>query len=73
MNLFRKKEEDPQTVEVKGNEIKCPICNNSYFWTRQAQLNTAVATFFKLVWANKSTTCFVCLECTHISWFLGEQ
>ena len=70
MSLF--KEEEPQPVEVLGNELKCPVCNNQLFWTRKAQLNTAIATFFNLDWANRSATCFVCSECTHISWFLGE-
>ncbi len=74
MNLFKTKQPDqPQTVEIKGHELRCPVCSNTYFWTRQAQLNTAVATFFSLDWANKSASCFVCSECTHISWFLGEQ
>ncbi|NOZ46907.1 MAG: hypothetical protein GXO79_09005 [Chlorobi bacterium] len=65
------KNKEPQTVEVKGNPLKCPICGNAYFWTKKAQLNTAVATFFNLDWANKSATCFICSECTYIQWFLG--
>jgi hypothetical protein len=70
MSLFQ--EEEPQPVEVLENELKCPICDNQLFWTRQAQLNTAIATFFNLDWTNRSATCFVCSKCTHISWFLGE-
>lgn len=69
MGLFKKAE--PQTIEVMGEELKCPICRNNLFWTRSAQLNTSVATFFNLDWANKSATCFVCSNCTHISWFLS--
>lgn len=69
MGLFKKKE--PQTVQVAGNTLRCPVCNNDLFWTRRAQLNSAVATFFNLDWANRSATCFVCSDCTHISWFLG--
>lgn len=70
MSFF--KEEEPQPVEVLGNELKCPVCSNVMFWTRQAQLNTAIATFFNLDWINRSATCFVCSKCTHILWFLGE-
>ena len=62
---------EPHTVEIKGNTLNCPVCDNSLFWTRNAQLNSAVATFFNLDWANKTATCFVCSNCTHISWFLG--
>ncbi len=63
----------PQSISIKNHDLVCPICQNNQFWTRQAQLNTAAATFFNLDWANKSATCFVCSECTHISWFLGQQ
>ena len=71
MSLFE--DNDPQPIEVVGKELSCPICNNQLFYTRQAQLNTAVASFFNLDWANRSATCFVCSNCTHILWFLGED
>jgi hypothetical protein len=71
MKLFKKAE--PQIVAVKGHELRCPICNNEYFWTRKVQLNTAWATFFKLDWTDPSATCFICSNCTHISWFSGRQ
>jgi hypothetical protein len=67
-----KKKTEAQTVEIKGHELRCPICNHNRFWNRQAQLNTATATFFNFDWANRSAICYVCSECTHISWFLGE-
>lgn len=74
MSIFKTRQpKEPQTIAVKGRELRCPVCNNAYFWTRQAQLNTAVATFFNLDWANKSASCFICSDCTHISWFLGTQ
>ena len=68
-NLFKKNE--PELVEVKGNQLSCPICSNKYFWSRNAQLNTSVASFFGIDWANRSATCFVCSDCTYIFWFLG--
>lgn len=66
------KNKAPETVEVKGHELKCPVCSNNEFWKGSAQLNSAVMTFFNLDWADKSATYFVCSECTHLSWFLGE-
>ena len=69
MNLFKKNES--KLVEVKGNQLSCPICSNKYFWSRKAQLNTSVASFFGIDWANRSATCFVCSDCTYIFWFLG--
>lgn len=69
MALFKK--EAPQTIEVKGHALICPVCKEVLFYSRPAQLNTAVASFFNLDWANRSATCFVCANCTHISWFLG--
>lgn len=74
MNLFKTRQpEEPQAIEVSGRQLRCPICSNTLFWTRQAQLNTAVATFFNMDWVNKSASCFICSDCTHISWFLGGQ
>lgn len=70
MGLFNK--QTPETIEIMGKNLTCPICANTYFWQRSAQLNTAVATFFNFDWANRSATCFVCSDCTHISWFLGN-
>jgi hypothetical protein len=69
MAAFGKK--DPEIVQVAGHNLRCPVCNNDHFYSRRAQLNSAVATFFNLDWANRSATCFVCSNCTHISWFLG--
>lgn len=63
--------QEPQPYQVKGHDLKCPVCNNDLFRTRRVQLNTALATFFNFDWANRSATCFICSNCTHISWFLG--
>mgnify|MGYP006927631853 CR=1 FL=1 len=71
MNPLAKTE--PQPIEVLGEALQCPVCRNRLFWTRQAQLNTSLATFFGLDWANQSATCFVCSNCTHILWFLGNR
>ena len=73
MGLFSEEETAPQPVEIKGHKLRCPVCNNGLFYSRQALLNTAVATFFNLDWANRNATCFVCSDCTHISWFLSEN
>ena len=37
---------EPQTVDVKGTQLKCPVCTCNKFWTRKAQLNTSTASFF---------------------------
>jgi len=68
--LFKKSE--PIPVDVKGHSLKCPVCDNTTFWVKGAQLNTAAASFFGLDWANRTATCFVCSNCTHILWFVGE-
>jgi hypothetical protein len=34
MKLLKKAE--PQTVEVKGHVLRCPVCNNDLFWRRGA-------------------------------------
>jgi len=71
--MANSKNRQPHKVQVLGKQLICAVCSYDHFFTRQALLNTAIATFFNFDWANKSATCFVCSNCTHISWFLGKQ
>lgn len=68
MSLFGS-EESSETFEIAGQQLTCPICNSRQFWKKQAQLNTAMATFFNLDWANHTATCLICEGCSHILWF----
>jgi len=70
MALFGKRE--PEQVQILGKDLACHICGYDRFWRRQAQLNTAVATFFDLDWTNPSATCYICARCGYIHWFLPE-
>jgi predicted nucleic-acid-binding Zn-ribbon protein len=49
--------------------LRCLACGNTEFTSRYAQLNTAVATFFNLDWANRSARCEICTRCGYIHWF----
>jgi hypothetical protein len=71
MGLFGKKE--PEEVQVAGLTLRCEICKHDRFWHREAQLNTAVATFFNFDWANAIATCYVCDGCGYIHWFLPQR
>ncbi|MDI6817249.1 MAG: hypothetical protein QME41_08695 [Actinomycetota bacterium] len=68
MGVFSKKEAEKQ--RVAGIELQCEVCKNDRFWHRQAQLNTAAATFFNFDWANATADCYVCEKCGYIHWFL---
>ncbi len=70
MGLFSKKQ--PVEVQVCGQPFECTACGNSLFWRRQAQLNTAVASFFDFDWANETAVCAVCSECGYIHWFMAN-
>jgi len=67
MTRFSKRK--PDTVMVKDRKLICPVCDNDQFIETRAQMNTAVASFFDLDFANKSARCFVCSECTYVFWF----
>ena len=71
MALFGKKE--PETVEIAGRPLHCEICSHGLFWRREAQMNTAIASFFNLDWANTNATCFVCDGCGYVHWFLPKR
>ncbi len=46
MSLFGKIE--PEQIIVNGQPLQCHVCRHQHFWTREAQLNTAAATFFNM-------------------------
>jgi hypothetical protein len=64
-------ENEPQTIEVNGKLLKCLVCSNDLFFSRTMQLDSNIATYFRLVESNGSATCVICSECTYIHWFLG--
>lgn len=68
MGLFSKKE--PEQIFVREQQLQCAVCRYDRFWTREAQLHTAVATFFDMEWAGESAACFVCDNCGYIHWFI---
>lgn len=61
---------EPMSVEVQGKVLQCVVCGHDEFDKREAQMNTAVATFFNMDWANKSAICWVCERCGFVHWFL---
>jgi len=71
MGLFGK--EHAEKVFLKDLQLFCEICKFDHFWRREAQLNTAVATFFSFDWANPTATCYVCDGCGYIHWFLAKR
>lgn len=66
-------QEEPQQIEVAGKPLHCVVCAYDRFSIMQAQLNTAVATFFKLDWANPSADCYICAQCDYIHWFYPQK
>jgi hypothetical protein len=68
MGLFKSRQ--PEPLQVNGKDLRCLICGHDQFWKRNAQLNTAAATFFNLDWANRSAVCVICDSCGYIHWFL---
>jgi predicted nucleic-acid-binding Zn-ribbon protein len=69
MSLFNS---EAISVTIQGRELKCLVCGHDEFHKREAQLNTAAASFFGFDWANQSGTCYVCAQCAYIHWFLPK-
>jgi len=61
-----------ETVEIFGRQLKCMVCEHDRFWKREAQLNTATASFFNMDWANDSGVCIICNKCGYIHWFYPQ-
>ena len=60
----------PAVAAGSSPSFRCLVCGGSHFDERQALLNTTMASFFNVDWANKSAVCLVCRECGYIHWFL---
>jgi len=67
--MFGKRESE--NVTIAGKSLDCEICGHNKFWQREAQLNTAMATFFNFDFLNASATCIVCGRCGYIRWFMS--
>jgi hypothetical protein len=67
MALFQ---DESEAVHVADRELRCLVCQGTKFVSRKAQLNTALATFFRLDWTNESAICVVCAGCGYIHWFV---
>jgi predicted nucleic-acid-binding Zn-ribbon protein len=59
-------------VTVSGKPLSCVVCGNVAFHERDSLLNTRLATFFNLDWANASAINYICSRCGYIHWFWGE-
>lgn len=57
-------------IKVKGKELKCLHCGKRHFTKREGILVTTWMSFFRLVFFNESATCYVCLNCKFIHWFV---
>jgi hypothetical protein len=68
VGLFSKKE--PEPASVAGVELRCEICKHTTFYSREAQLHTALASFFDLEWTGTTATCYVCARCGYVHWFV---
>ena len=52
------------------DELACVVCAGTEFVERKAQLNTPMASFLNIDWANTTALCQVCTRCGYIHWFL---
>lgn len=63
---------DPISVEIQGRDLKCLVCGHDCFHKREAQLNTAAASFLYFDWASPTGVCYGCAKCGYIHWFLPQ-
>jgi predicted nucleic-acid-binding Zn-ribbon protein len=59
-------------VAVAGKPLACVVCGNGTFHERNSLLNTRLATFFNVDWANAQAANYICARCGYIHWFWAE-
>lgn len=57
-------------VIAGGKELACVVCGGTRFHERSSLLNTRAAALFRVDWANKAATNFICSNCGYIFWFM---
>jgi len=62
-----------QKVERAGKPVICGHCGSDAFWRRDGLLCTKATSFFSAEAVNPGTDCYVCAQCRHIEWFVGEK
>lgn len=62
-----------EKVIINGKVLKCLVCQHNEFWEREAQLNTAAASFFGFDFANPTGRCVICDNCGYIHWFFPKN
>jgi hypothetical protein len=67
MGIFGREQAEP--VQIQDKPLRCHVCDGTTFYTRQAVLPGAVATFFNFDWAAPSCTCVICSSCGYVHWF----
>jgi uncharacterized protein len=64
-----KKSMGPGQYQVNGINVSCGHCKYGWFEQGHAQLNTSIATFFNLDFANPTATILTCRQCGYVHWF----
>ena len=67
------KREPAGKVERGGTAVACTQCGGDEFWRRDGLLCTRALSFFGTEGLNPTTDCYICTNCRHIEWFLGER
>ncbi|RXT07131.1 zinc ribbon domain-containing protein [Ammoniphilus sp. CFH 90114] len=57
------------SYQANGISITCVHCQYDKFEHGQAQLNTALLSFFNLDFANRSANILTCHQCGYVHWF----
>jgi uncharacterized protein len=64
-----KKSLGPGQYQANGINVSCVHCKHDWFEEGNAQLNTSLATFFNLDFANPTATILTCHKCGYVHWF----
>lgn len=64
-----KKSMGPGQFQANGRDVICVHCQYDRFEQGYAQLNTSLASFFNLDFANQSATTLTCHQCGYVHWF----
>jgi hypothetical protein len=67
------KKEKAEEIYVRGNKIKCPVCENLKFWKYTVSHNSPEASIFGFDAINHQIEIYTCGSCGYMMRFLREK
>lgn len=65
--------QEGKKIAIHNKELHCHHCGGQNFRKMEGKISTSVMLYFFLGFLNRSATCFTCIDCGFVHWFLSPK